>query len=89
MGNVYTEARYTAVKPETQDAVEVFEHLLVVPVEVGLGRIKDVKVPLALCAIWFGNTTPGVAAEDRLPVVWLSFARSALAVAEDVHVTLG
>ena len=50
-------------------------HGVVVPVEVRLGRVEEVQVPLARCAVGFGDARPGRAAEVGLPVVRRLLAR--------------
>jgi cobalamin biosynthesis Mg chelatase CobN len=51
MRDIDTEARDSAVSPESQGLVEVLPHLGVRPVEVGLGRVEDVEVELARRAV--------------------------------------
>ena len=52
-----------AVEPEAEHVVEVGQHLRRGPVEVGLGGVEEVQVPLAV-----GDLGPGAAAEDGQPV---------------------
>jgi hypothetical protein len=73
-----------AVEPEAQDSAELLAHLLVRPVEVGLRRVEEMQVPLAV-----GHAGPRGAAEDRLPVVGRQLARLTAAIAEHVAGTLG
>ena len=59
-------------------------HLRVAPVEVGLGGVEEVEVPLAVL-----DPGPGRAAEDRLPVVRRRAAVGPRAGAEHVAGALG
>ena len=54
-----------AIEPEAQDRTELLANLGVGPVEVGLARVEQVEVPLAVV-----DLCPGRATEDRFPVVW-------------------
>ena len=73
-----------AVEPEPQDAAELLADLFVRPVEVGLGGVEEVQVPLAGRPVGFGDAGPGGAAEDGVPVVRGELAVLATAVAEHV-----
>ncbi len=64
VGHVDPEAVDAAVQPETEDVFEQVADLGVAPVEVGLGGVEEMEVPLAVV-----HPGPGRAAEDRLPVV--------------------
>ena len=59
MGHVHPEAGDAAVQPEAQDALEFVVDGVVVPVEVRLGGVEEVQVPLAGCAVRFGDPGPG------------------------------
>ena len=86
VGNVHPEAGDAAVQPEAQDPLEFLVHGVVVPVEVRLGGVEQVQVPLAGRAVRFGDPGPGWAAEVGLPVVRRLLAECSAAVAEDEHV---
>ena len=64
VGHVDPEAVHAAVQPEAEDVFEQVADLGVAPVEVGLGGVEEMEVPLAVV-----HPRPGRAAEDRLPVV--------------------
>ncbi|MBG9885237.1 hypothetical protein ABE10_01270, partial [Bacillus toyonensis] len=86
--HVHAEAVDAPVEPEAQDGAELRADLLVRPVEVGLGDVEDVQVPLTRRAVGLGDPLPHAAAEDRLPVVGRELAALALPVSEDVPRTL-
>ena len=69
VGDVDPEAVDAPVAPEPQDVVELGDDLGVLPVQVGLGDVEDVQVPLAGGAVGLGDAGPAAAAEDRGPVV--------------------
>ncbi len=70
--DVDPEAVHAQAQPEAQDRLELLVDLGVVPVEVGLLGREEVQVPVAV-----GDTGPGGAAEDRLPVVGREFTGGA------------
>ncbi len=47
VGHVHPEAGDAAVQPEAQDPLEFLVHGVVVPVEVRLGGVEEVQVPLS------------------------------------------
>ena len=67
------------VEPEAEDVLEHVADLGVAPVEVGLGAVEEVEVPLPV-----RHAGPRVAAEHRLPVVGRLGAVRSAAVAEEV-----
>ena len=66
MGDVDPEACDAAVEPEAQDPLELFPHLRVPPVEVGLLAREVVQVVAPAPGV---ERPGGAAAEHRLPVV--------------------
>ena len=68
--------------------MELLAHVRVVPVQVGLGGVEDVEVPLARHPVGLGDAGPPATAEDRRPVVRGLVAVRALAVAEHVALAL-
>ena len=79
MGDVHPEPVHPAVGPEPQRLVELGDDLGMVPVEVGLGDVEHVQVPLAVV-----NLLPCRAAKGACPVGgWL------VPVAEVVELTGG
>ena len=79
VGDVHPEPVHPAVGPEPQRLVELGDDLGVVPVEVGLGDVEHVQVPLAVV-----NLLPRRATEGACPVGgWL------VPVAEVVELTGG
>jgi hypothetical protein len=79
VGDIDPEAVDAAVEPELEDRVELGPHLFVLPVEVGLGGVEQVEVPLAVV-----DPLPRRTSEDGQPVVrWLAPVGAA-AVAEHV-----
>ena len=89
VGHVHAEAGDAAVQPETENALKLGMHGRVVPVEVRLGRIEEVQVPLVRLAVGPDDPRPGRSAEVGLPVVGRLVPLGAAAVAEDEHVPLG
>ena len=57
--HVHPETGDAAVQPEAQDPLEFHVDGEVVPVEVRLGGVEEVQVPLARDAIRFGDPGPG------------------------------
>src|SRR3954447_16164182 len=74
----------TTIEPEREHAIEVVDHVGVVPVEVRLPRREGVLVPLAGSAVGLGDPSPRRTTEDRPPVVGWFVAVRARAVAEPV-----
>ena len=62
--HVKAEAAYALALPKAQDVGHLLANLGVVPVEVRLGHVKEVQVPL----VERGDVLPGVAAKLALPV---------------------
>ena len=87
--HVDPEAVDAALAPEPQDVVELGDDVRVLPVQVGLGHVEDVQVPLAGGAVGLGDPGPPAAAEHRGPVVRGLLAVRAAALAEDVALALG
>ena len=87
--DVDPEAVDPAVAPEPEDVVELRPHVGVLPVQVGLGHVEDVQVPLARRAVGLGHALPAPTAEHRRPVVGGLLAAGTPAVTEDVAVALG
>ena len=83
MSDIHAEPVHTAVQPEPEHAAELLPHLRVLPVQIRLGRVEEVQVPLAVC-----NARPRGTAEKRLPVVRGQFAVHTLTFAEHVAGTL-
>ena len=75
---------HSTVEPEPQRALEVGEHLWVVPVQVGLFGCEQMQIPLSGLAVGPGGACPCGAAENAGPVVGRLVAVFSLAVAEDV-----
>ena len=89
VGHVDAEPVHTPVQPEAQHLVEHLPDLGVLPVQVRLGDVEDVQVPLAGGPVGLGHPGPGRPAEDGAPVVgWLG-AVGTLALPEHVAVALG
>jgi hypothetical protein len=89
VGDIHPEAVDAAVEPEAEDVEELLAHPRVLPVEVGLGGVEEVQVPLAGGAVGAGDPGPGRSAEHGLPVVGLLVAVRPLAVAEQVAGAFG
>jgi hypothetical protein len=83
VGHVHPEAVDPTVEPEPQHRDELGADLRVAPVQVRLGDVEQVQVPLAV-----RHAFPGRAAEDALPAVRRLAAVRAAAVAEDVALPL-
>ena len=83
VAHVDPEPRHAAVPPEAHDVVELAPHLLVPPVQVGLGRLEVVQEVLAAGLV----ELPGRAAEDADPVVGQPAV--GLGVGPDVVVAVG
>ena len=89
VGDVDAEAGHTAVEPEAQDRLELLADLGVLPVEVGLGHVEEVEVPLAGRSVGLGDPRPGWPPEDRAPVVRRLGTIFALPLPEHVPRPLG
>lgn len=63
MGDIYPESGDTSVCPESQGSEEVFSDVGVIPVQVGLRRVEDVQVVLAVA-----YRSPGRVAKLSNPV---------------------
>ena len=87
--DIHSETVDAAVEPEAQDVAELLANPRVLPVEVGLRGVEEVKVPLARGAVGVGEATPGRTAEDGFPVVGWQLAVDARAVAEQVTPSFG
>jgi hypothetical protein len=83
VGDVDPEPVDATVEPEPQDRVELVDDLRVVPVEVRLGDVEQVQVPLAVL-----DPLPGGPAERSRPVRRWDVAGGPLAVAEPEPVAL-
>ena len=86
--DVDPEAVDAPVAPEAQDGEELLAHLRQLPVQVGLGGVEDVEVPLARRAVGLGDARPAAATEHGGPVVGGLLAVGAAPVAEDVALAL-
>ncbi|CAH0326274.1 hypothetical protein SRABI128_05236 [Microbacterium sp. Bi128] len=84
VGDVDAEPVHAAIQPEPQYAFEHVPYVGVGPVEVGLGGVEDVQVPLPEGAVGFGDACPHRPAEYGLPIVGRELAVLAFAFAEDV-----
>ena len=84
VGHIHSETVDAAIEPEAQDVAELRAHPGVGPIEVGLGAVENVEVPLAWSAVGVGDAGPGGATENRMPVVRRDLAVLTFTVAEDV-----
>ena len=89
VGHVHTEPVHAAVQPEPQDVLELRADLRVLPVQVRLGGVEQVEVPLARRAVRLGHAGPRAAAEGGLPVVRGQLPVLAAALREVVAGPLG
>ncbi|MCY1228535.1 hypothetical protein D9M72_408560 [compost metagenome] len=87
VGHIHAESGHAPAQPETQHPLELIVDCLVVPVEVGLGGVEEVEVPLPGPAVRLRDSCPGGSAKVRLPVVGRLFTIGSQAVPEDKHVT--
>ena len=83
VGDVDPETVDPTIEPESQDVLELGPYVRVGPVEVGLGRVEQVQVPLAETSVELGDPRPCRSAEQALPVVGSLIATFAT-IAEDV-----
>ncbi len=83
--DVDAEAVDSAIEPEPEDPLELVDDLRIAPVEVGLGRVEEVEIPLTV-VFAVVHTCPSGSAERRLPVVRRQLPRFAQAVAEQVSI---
>ena len=74
--DVETESFDSFLPPEAHHLIDVFTHLFILPVQVGLGHVEQVEIILPSPLIIF----PRASAELRFPVRWF--------VAPDVVVTV-
>ena len=79
VGDIDAEAVDATVEPEAEDVVELGPDLFVLPVEIGLRRVEQVEVPLAVV-----DLLPRRSAEHRPPVRGRLAAVGASARLEDV-----
>ncbi len=82
--HVHAKPVHAALKPESQNVVELRAHFGVVPVEVGLGGVEHVEVPLPVA-----HPRPRRAAEYGGPIGRRLGAVGTAALAEPVAVALG
>jgi hypothetical protein len=77
-GHIHAKAVCTHVEPEAQRLERVEAHVRIRPVQVGLGRVEEVQVPLAGTPIGLGDASPCRTSEHAHPVVrWLVAVGSA------------
>ena len=88
VGHIHPEAVHATVQPEAQDVLELVPDLRVLPVQIRLGGVEQVQVPVPGGAVRVGRPGPGVPAEGGLPVVRRLGPVLALAGAEHVALAL-
>ena len=82
--DVDSEAVDTAVEPEPQNVDELVSNVAVGPVEIWLGHIEQVQIPLAGGAVTLGHAGPTGTTEQAAPVVGRQVARGSAAGPEQV-----
>ena len=80
--HIHSEPIDPEVKPEGERVQGIDPHLIVNPVQVRLGVVKQVQVPLPPRSVGFFDPSPSGTTEDRLPIVGWQFSRLPLAVHE-------
>jgi hypothetical protein len=89
MRDIDPESVHSVVHPEPQHVDELGSDVRVAPVEVRLGDVEQVQVPLPGLAVRLDHPLPGRAAENAAPGVGRLVAVRAAPVAEQVPVALG
>ena len=80
--HIHPEPIDTEIKPEGERVQGIDPHLIVDPVQVRLGVVEQVQVPLPPRSVGFFDPSPRRTAEDRLPIVGWQFSHLPLAVHE-------
>ena len=95
VGHVHAEPVHSAVQPEAQDVIELAVDLRVLPVQIRLGGVEEVQVPLAVLGpggaggvLALADPGPGRAAEEGLPVVGRLCAVGPCSLTEHVALAL-
>ena len=89
VGDVHPEAVDAAVEPEPQHALEHLAHLGVAPVQVGLGAVEDVEVPLCRSVGPSSTRSHAMPPKIEFQLFGGCLPAAAFALAEHVAVALG
>ena len=87
VSHVHPEAIDASIEPESEHPAEHLAYLGVLPVQIWLGSVKEVEIPLTGGAVSFGDPRPCGPPKDGLPVVRGELSPFALSLTEHIALT--